>query len=197
MSEIALTASKSGEPRTGNPEVSEADLAWLAGILDGEGSIATWLVTRRSGAKLPYVKISVANTDWSMIARVKYLFWALSGRKYKATEKWQTGQKRRQWQVFCNRRASMAAILRAVFPYLVTRRRQAWAAMEWCRIRLHRGREYPHRLFAYADMIRNATQYPTRPEDGDSFETVETGRRQLLNMEAKGQSKRMRNHASA
>jgi len=195
MSEIAPLASKSGEPRPGNPEVSEADLAWLAGIIDGEGSIATYWRTFPSGGRSPHLKISVANTDWLMIKRVRDLFHALTGRHYKACEKWQTGQIRRQWQVFCNRKASIHAVCQAIFPYLVTRRRQAWAAMEWCRTERARG-HYPHRLLAYTEMIRNATQYPTHPDDRSRFETVETGRRQLSNMKAKGQSKGIGNNAT-
>lgn len=174
--------SKSGNPRTGNPEVSEADLAWLAGIMDGEGSIATYWTKLKSGGRVPHLKISVANTDWLMIERVRTLFHAITGRHYKACEKWQAGQIKRQWQIFCNRKASISALCKALFPYLVTRRRAAWAAIEWCRVERARG-YYPNRLFAYTEMIRNTVQYPTRPGDGNQFETVETGRWQLFKCE--------------
>jgi len=170
--------SKSGKPRTGNPEVSELDLAWLAGIIDGEGSICVyWDV--RSQRRIPRIKISVANTDWLMIKRVRELFHALTGRHYKACEKFQEGATHRQWQIFLNRRASVIQILAAIFPYMVARRRQAWAAIEMSRLTWRRNGILPQGLFAHAEFIKNCNRTPTQPDDKFQFETVETGRQQI------------------
>lgn len=130
----AQMVAKSGKPRTGNPEVSETDLAWLAGIMDGEGSICVYWRKRLDGSKRPLLKVSVANTNWLMIRRVRSLFHQLTGRHYAASEKWQKGQTKRQWQIFLNRADSVIAILSAIRPFMVAKRaliQRAIIVAEW------------------------------------------------------------------
>jgi hypothetical protein len=52
---------------------SEAELAWLAGLLEGEGSF--WMLTSHVGGKrYRYPKIVVSMTDRDIIERVAHLF---------------------------------------------------------------------------------------------------------------------------
>lgn len=91
------------------------DAAWTAGIIDGEGS----LLVHRSGLRPPSARLAVGNTDERMIGRLRDLW---GGPVYD----WQPPQPKRKhmyrWAVSGHR---LGVVLRAVLPYLVTKRERA------------------------------------------------------------------------
>ena len=91
---------------------SETDLAWAAGIIDGEGCIT---ITRAGGQ----LRVMVANTDLRMLHKLRELFGGNISRKktYRAHYKPQWF-----WQL-CAKDA--AGALNAMLPYLVTKADQA------------------------------------------------------------------------
>jgi hypothetical protein len=99
--------------------VTESDIGWTAGILDGEGHLGI--------AKPPNygVKVSVGNTDMRMLIRLRELW----GGKIYFNEN--HGSPRNKpfwhWQIF----GKMAyPMLRVVEPYLVVKRDQALLMLE-------------------------------------------------------------------
>ena len=105
--------------------LSVATLAYLAGLIDGEGTITVTYHTPRKGKhKYLTLWVKVANTDARMTEWIKS---ALSGwitvyhrPPYKICYVWgDTGQR-------------AASILRAVYPYLITKKEQAKLAIEMC-----------------------------------------------------------------
>lgn len=55
------------------PDASEVEVAWLAGLLEGEGSFLT-LTDRQGGREYRYPKVTVNMTDRDVIERVASLF---------------------------------------------------------------------------------------------------------------------------
>ena len=97
----------------------ETDLAWAAGIVDGEGYIGLYLAHTNTG-DCYVLKISVVNTNLKMLERFKEIFGvgSISTRaKAKAHHK-------QQWCYYaCSKKAEN--ILHAIRPYLVAKADQA------------------------------------------------------------------------
>lgn len=153
---------KSDEARPAN---SEASLSWLAGIIDGEGTICCSIQPDR----LCRARVAVYNTNWKMIVRVKEILHGITGRAYPAFErtKLMPQSRKRQWQVQVQRNSEVLAVLETVLPYLVAKTTQATLAIQLCKSRRKCDREVAAKLAAG---IKFANHNPPTPDE----EAVET-----------------------
>lgn len=104
-------------------------LAWLAGIIDGEGTIC--LGYHRDSRRYPKYAfashlVAVSNTDEAMIVEIRAIADVLGIKQVLC----QTFERRRpthkpQWRITFKTRGAVHALLAAIFPYLVTKRPQA------------------------------------------------------------------------
>jgi|SRR5882724_1185026 len=121
-------------------------LAWLAGIIDGEGYVrfnTERVSTQRRGGRVWYYTayhVEVANTDSAMLNEIMAIADVL-GVKYGYYPRVQYPGRKPQHRVSFHSRASCDAILRAVLPYLVTKRPQAELML---RALVHRARTGHH-----------------------------------------------------
>lgn len=164
------------EPRVDNAEASLPDLAWLAGIIDGEGSITYQRHNRKSGEPgCPSAMVYVVNTNWLIISGVRRLFHKITGGHYGAREmKTRLPNRSRIWQVFVHRKSAVIAILDAVLPYLKGKREQALCALELARSTNRNHGPVNPSLFGLVDRIRHLNKNQPQP---DRMEAVTTGRR--------------------
>lgn len=99
--------------------MKETDLAWAAGIIDGEGCVSLYPVTTRTG-KSWVLRVCVSNTNPLICERLKEVFG--DGNVYGRQPK-----NKRHKHVFhyeaCSKKAER--VLNAVLPYLVAKREQA------------------------------------------------------------------------
>lgn len=98
----------------------DTDLAWAAGIVDGEGCILLYLAHTNSGSAY-VLRVVVANTSLLMLKRLQEIF----GSGTIHMDKWDGNPKHRQrwhWEV-CAKKAE--AILRLIEPYLINKREEA------------------------------------------------------------------------
>lgn len=102
------------------------DLAWLAGIIDGEGCIGLYSGGNGDG-KSHYLRLTVVNTDQPMLERAK----AITGTGTIRVSRLTADKQRRQtWIWECNS-GNAARVLSSVYPFLVTKQRQAQMALEF------------------------------------------------------------------
>lgn len=106
-------------------KLSETDAAWLAGFVDGEGTIAS----ARGGRGGRYItwKLSVPNTHYGSLQHCLDVTNVGS-----ITPRMGIGDNRKpiwHWQVFSQ--ANIASILRQILPYLVIKREAALRFLEW------------------------------------------------------------------
>ena len=106
---------KTSMPRRAKVEFNEC-LAWLAGIVDGEGTIA---ITKTGNYFQHYV--SVGNTSTKIIEMVDSLFSAVSGRGHISTHTEGDRIHKSAWIVRVSSRPSVHAVVSGVLPYLVTK----------------------------------------------------------------------------
>jgi hypothetical protein len=127
---------------------SDTDLAWAAGIMDGEGCIAIKLDSKKPGWTRHELKVDVTNTNEPIIRKLQAMFGGGI-----SIPKSQGPNRRRvaHWQIY-GRRA--AGCLRAILPYMVAKKPEAVLAIEMA-----------DTLVAYADYNANSGQGAPRPSD--------------------------------
>ncbi len=110
-------------------EFTQAQVAYMAGIMDGEGTfyIGNYSGNRKNGDKHFQTVIAVASTDKCLIDWLKDVFGG-STRSY--TPKQMSKNARKQvyrWQATSNR---LLHICEEIFPYLIIKRRQCEILIE-------------------------------------------------------------------
>ena len=97
----------------------ETDLAWAAGIIDGEGHIGLYLSHTNTG-DCYVLKVAVVNTSLKMLERLKEIF----GTGVINNRPQRQAHHKQQWCFYaCSKKAEK--ILDAVRPYLVAKLDQA------------------------------------------------------------------------
>ncbi len=115
-----------------DPAILDTDLAWAAGIIDGEGCILLNIDKKRN---VYTPRIHVTNTDAKMLLKLKGMF---GGNIYAARHKndkahWKP---RWMWVVLSQHAITVVALL---LPYLVTKKDQAEIFIEFSNTRRQRG----------------------------------------------------------
>lgn len=125
------------------------DLAYLAGIIDGEGSFVAAIRTIRRGALDMQMTLKVNNTDHDLIEWLGLFGGRVHMRKKYATHC------RQQWE-WCIGIVELAPLLVEVTPYLRVKKRQAELLLEWWGLsrRTYRGRPADPKRIELAMEIR-------------------------------------------
>jgi len=136
----------------------EVELAWLAGIVDGEGSITI----RKGQVNKGQVQLSVGNTYKEAIDKIKEMtgfgYVRLLHRDLERPfyKKSKTHKPCYQWKVVSNQACSA---LRPLLPYLVIKKEQAILALKYQEILSEQGRGRPggidQSFFIRRDEIRD------------------------------------------
>jgi len=116
--------------QTGVRVLSPVERAWLAGVIDGEGSIYISKViaihSKRGFVYMPY--LSVSNSNYDFVAKVRETI----GRGYVGTKK----EKRFDWKDGCEYKGSgsvLRGILPQILPHLLIKKEVARRMLEFLR----------------------------------------------------------------
>jgi len=101
-------------------------LGWVAGIIEGEGSISTTAV-QKIGNVYIYPLIKVTMTDEDMVRRLHE--WTGLGRVSGPFSPPSRGDNKPHWDWNVNRIAHVEALLTAIWPFLGERRREQAARL--------------------------------------------------------------------
>ncbi len=96
--------------------ISEIDLAWAAGIFEGEGSVR---ITKADGLHLPGLVVEVVNTDHQLLMWFQARWSGYLGEKHHASARGQHWRPYWCWQL---KARQAAAFLEYIQPYLKTDR---------------------------------------------------------------------------
>lgn len=119
------------QPRKLN--LTETEKAYLAGLIDGEGSIHFALNTGET--IIPKISISNSNTEVLEWCRNKI------GRGYISTlspHSFEGSFHRQTHQFIIQAKPTILPVLEAIFPFLIIKKKQAKLVLEWCKSRLSR-----------------------------------------------------------
>lgn len=115
--------------------ISREQLAWLAGILDGEGSLECGWTNQynKDKSKIPskmmYCRIKIGNNDVFMIREISRIFKGLAvGFSFRTTKR----SDRKYWtlEIKTQGKGNCRKVLNAVYPYLITKVQQADKMLE-------------------------------------------------------------------
>lgn len=114
--------------------VTTTDLAWLAGFLDGEGTIGLHRANNKNHAH-PYLAphLQAPNTDYRLIQRMKDIIEAVIGKEISicVSNKGGDGWKR-AWRVKVKAQRDLVNLIPLLMPYLVGKREQAQIVLDFC-----------------------------------------------------------------
>jgi len=106
---------------------TEVQLAYIAGLIDGEGSIQ--LSRHTQGQMQPQVRLF--NTDLNMINFVNEVI----GGNIQVHSDTRPEHKKPVYRLCWSRRSKIVEILRALEPYMITKKAQAQMLLAWCEAR--------------------------------------------------------------
>lgn len=162
------------------PISREGDLAWLAGIIDGEGNLQATVQFKKSGAnRWPYFepKLRITNTDVRMIRKVSEIYVAESVTFFytiNAVSRYKN--KKSTWndqlEISISSKPDIRRVLTFVLPYLVNKQRYAqlmMQAIEWVQAQPKRGRN-----------SAPGPNYASKPQFSEFVKTLELERATLI-----------------
>jgi hypothetical protein len=144
-----------------NPHIREVDLAYLAGIIDGEGTVTLERngTRRLSGVMGFSPKVIVANSNRALIQRVVDIFVMLGVTPYiKSQEAGKYSRGKVMYWVSTMSLTKCAKILRPLLPYLVAKNAQARIVLDFIERRgdsqLAKGKPYSEYELTLVQQIR-------------------------------------------
>ena len=109
-------------------------LAWLGGIIDGEGMIT---VIKRTGGYSFIPRISIANSDKRIIKEASNILRELNLLHYIQSKPYTVGNKTRiKFEILINGLKRCSQALPHIIPFLVSKKEKAEKLLEWCGYRL-------------------------------------------------------------
>lgn len=146
------------KPRTGNSEVSIMTnewIAWLAGIVDGEGTISICLCNRKNAVHSKFKPcFQISNTNVALLRKASEIIESLCG----LYPHWVLTNKRMleckvAYRISMSSQGRLLMILPRLLPYLTAKHEQAELALDYCTRRKERtGRHW----YAHTDKDRVA-----------------------------------------
>lgn len=111
----------------GNPQVTDFELGWLSGIIDGEGCF-----TMSKGSKGGYnVGFKLVNTSKTLITKFQEILTKL-GIKYHTYSAFRADNQRPAWRLEVNGPEKLKHMLDILLPSIEDKYEQAYAIHNWC-----------------------------------------------------------------
>src|SRR5271167_444612 len=98
--------------------MNEKDLAWLAGIWDGEGTISLFFVQESNGSKKIKPIIAVVNTDIAIINEVQKILLQMECNFYSQEVHPKNKKHKLQWRLITSNSKYIKIFLETLNPYL-------------------------------------------------------------------------------
>jgi hypothetical protein len=120
------------------PKITDTDLAWAAGIIDGEGCISIFKCSPKSkpGSQRSYtLYVRVGNSSFPMTKKLQRLFGGGIG--FRPAGRWKSKLPEYKWNVSTHKAVSC---LKLILPYLVAKKDQAEVGIEFSKTTKSPGR---------------------------------------------------------
>jgi hypothetical protein len=118
--------------------VTDLNLAWLAGIADGEGHLSLKSYRGRQGQPCVQGVFTVGNTNLDLMIEVRRIVAGLTGEKRTLYLQKRHDQAKDLWSIQVLSMRGLKLCCEAMLPYLVAKKRQAEIILEFVQI----GRSY-------------------------------------------------------
>lgn len=137
----------------GNPQATLIEIAWLAGIVDGEGYIGIQYYHTRKKNLSAGVELSICNTDEQIIFKSQNIIQKIGINPYIQTYMYglkNRPKNKKQLKLVVHRMKQLSILLNNINPYLTgNKKERAELVLEFCKSRL--GAYIPGRPVPYSD----------------------------------------------
>ncbi len=161
----------------GNQQVTQTELAWLAGIWDGEGHFSIRRTVQPKGAPQYSPRLGVTNSNTEILARVRQILDKL-GVGYYFREKGEggfEGSNKQTWVIAVETMSNSVKVITAIKPYLVGKTFQADCILEYCNRRIlkfDRKKGNKHRQYEARDFELVTCVYEANGDIRGTSETI-------------------------
>ena len=111
-------------------------LAWLAGLIDGDGSfqlVETYYVHKGNKRPVIKVKVSIINTNELIINMCCELIEELTGSKaYIYVQKAKEENWKDRKQIILTKKSQIVLLIKAIYPFIVGKKEQAEIVLNFC-----------------------------------------------------------------
>lgn len=148
--------------------VNEHNLAWLAGIADGEGSF--YLTATKDTTGRPVVKYSfaVGNTNLLMIKELQRIYQVLFEHPVRYIPIKGRGNRKQSWLIQITSMKDLVVFCPKVLPYLVAKKEQANLMLEFCNL----GKAFGNQITgADVDLFEKRLPYVARMKHLNRYRT--------------------------
>lgn len=118
-------------------KIKNIELAWLAGIIDGEGCIGLYYNRKNNAAYRPI--ITIVNTNNKLIIRICSLLNKLNIKYYFGTRK-QNIQKnwKKSYCITIQYKKGVNKLLESIIPYIHAKKKQIYIVNKFCKTKYHK-----------------------------------------------------------
>jgi hypothetical protein len=121
--------------------VQDVDLAWLAGIIDGEGCFSIYGVTRKdANAPSPSANLTITNSNCLLLERCKEILGELNIKYLYHDPKNGHQRGRRVMRIRIKNYSSIQSLVELILPFLVGKADQARVLLEFVSLAGQRGK---------------------------------------------------------
>ncbi len=122
-----------------NQQVTQTEIAWLAGFIDGEGSIGIYGSRRKDGSLNYGARIQVASANGHAIEKIVSILDRLGISRRIYQREFENKNYSDSFYTTVNRLASLKILLPLLIPYLVIKRPHATLMLHWVSSRTEKG----------------------------------------------------------
>jgi intein/homing endonuclease len=125
-----------------NPQVTENNIAWLAGIIDGEGTISIAKSNRKSGKVNLTIKISIENTSTLIINEICKVFKSKGIKYYIYSRKPRTKKHKAAYVVNVCKLKDAIEFSNLLYEHLISKKEQAILVKKFAESRINTPKKY-------------------------------------------------------
>jgi hypothetical protein len=140
--------------------VHDVDLAWLAGVIDGEGCFSIYGVSRKDANRpSPSAYLSITNSNDLLLRRCRQIFDELNIKYLYNDLKNGHQQGRRVMRIRVKNYSSLQRLIELIFPFLIGKADQAKVMLEFVTLAGQRGQLNLHSRTDLMDRIKKLNQH--------------------------------------
>lgn len=122
-----------------NQQITEIDLAWLAGFIDGEGSIGIYGTKRKDGSINYGARIQIASANGYAIQRIVNICKKMNVSIRLYQRKFDNPKYADSFYTYINKLAALARLLPRIIPHLTIKKPHAELMYDWVSSRVKKG----------------------------------------------------------
>ncbi len=152
-----------GETENRQSRGNLADIAWLAGIVDGEGCLRAKFNSHDRTIPTIWLELRIGNTSMSLLEKCQRIIQDLCHKKHNLNKHCRTENLHVMWSIEVTKQNYLLTVIEAILPHLTSKRAQAEAMLVYLRSR--KNRKHYHQPYTQEELgLVDALKFLKRSE---------------------------------